>query len=123
MNGCECKGSKALIALVVLGVLQLVVIVILGAVLIGTAMPKLERGVQVAERVEGRFNGFADKVEPVITAGAGKAIDAIKGMDAGKISGAATEGVTETLEAGKERAKRFFNKDKKEEPASPPDKK
>jgi hypothetical protein len=78
-------------------------------------LPKVERAVQTTERVEARFQSFADEVQPVVTAGAGKAVETIKKMDAGKLSETATEKTDAIIDAAAERAKRFLEQDKTED--------
>jgi ATP-dependent protease HslVU (ClpYQ) peptidase subunit len=90
------------------------------AILAGSAaiifglLPKLERTVQTTERVEARFQKFADEVQPVLTAGAGKAVEAIQKIDANRLSKTATEKTDKLLDAAAERAKRFIDSDKKD---------
>ena len=78
-------------------------------------IPKLERAVATTERVEQRFQSFADDVQPVLGAGAGKAVETIEGMDADRLSESATESSDETIRAIGERAKRFFDRDRPDE--------
>ncbi len=96
--------------------LNLVVIAVTAAVLILGLTPKAERGVQVAERMEERFQGIADHVEPVVMAGAGKTIQAIQNMDASQIADHATDGVSGVVDSAAERARDYLNnkKQKKE---------
>lgn len=75
-------------------------------------LPRLERAVQATERVEARFQGFADDVQPVVTAGAGKAIETIKQMDAKRLSESATDKADALLDSATDRAKRFLERDK-----------
>ena len=76
-------------------------------------LPKLERTTQVAEKLEARFQDFADEVQPVVNAGAGKAVESIKKMDADRLSKTATDKTDDLIDAASERAKRYFEKDKK----------
>ena len=92
----------------------LVMVVVAGAMALGL-LPKIERAVQATERVEARFQSFADEVQPVVTAGAGKAIETITKMDAERLSKSATEKTDSLMDAATERAKRFLERDKKEE--------
>ncbi len=85
-----------------------------GGLVVGL-LPKLERVAQTTERVEQRFQSFADEVQPVVSAGAGKAIESIKKIDADRLSKTATERSDELIEAASEKAKRFLDRDKKEE--------
>ena len=82
-------------------------------------LPKVERAVQAAERAEARFqraeerfSGFADEVQPVLVAGAGKAIDTIEKMDVRELSETATERAGTLIDAAADRARRFLDKDK-----------
>ena len=75
-------------------------------------LPKIERAIETTERVEARFQTFADEVQPVLTAGAGKAIETIKKMDAARLSETATEKTDSIMDAAAERAKRFLDRDK-----------
>ena len=84
-----------------------------GAMVFGL-LPKIERAVETTERVEARFQTFADEVQPVVTAGAGKAIETIKKMDADRLSETATEKADSLMDAATERAKRFLDRDKDE---------
>ncbi|QDU96748.1 hypothetical protein [Lignipirellula cremea] len=92
----------------------LVTIVMAGALVLGL-LPKIERAVQTTERVEARFQSFADEVQPVVTAGAGKAIETIKKMDADRLSETATEKTDSLLDAAAEKAKRFLDRDEKQD--------
>lgn len=82
--------------------------VFVAIVLIGV-LPKVDRAVGVTERVEARFQSFADDVQPVLRAGSGKAIEAIEGMDTAGIS----EKASEVIDAAAERAKRALEKDER----------
>ena len=82
-----------------------------GGLVIGL-LPKLERVAHTTERVEQRFQSFADEVQPVLSAGAGKAIESIQKIDADRLSKAATERSDELIGAAAERAKRYLGKDK-----------
>lgn len=88
----------------------LVMAAITGAMWFGL-LPKIERAVKTTERVEARFQSFADEVQPVVTAGAGKAIETIKKMDAERLSDTATEKADALLDAAAERTKRFLERD------------
>lgn len=93
---------------------NLVVMVVLLVALVALLTPKLERAVSTTERVEARFQSFADDVQPVIGAGAGKAVEAIKQIDAKRLSETATESSDETIRALGERAKRYLDRDKQD---------
>ena len=92
----------------------------LGVLALGTGalafglLPKVERAIEATERVEARFQSFADEVQPVLSAGAGKAIETIRKMDAQSLSETATKGTDSILESAAERAKRFLEKDKQQ---------
>ncbi|KAA1257494.1 hypothetical protein LF1_53430 [Rubripirellula obstinata] len=90
----------------------LTVMAVLLIALVALLIPKLERAVSTTERVEARFQSFADEVQPVVGAGAGKAVEAITQMDAKRLSEAATDSSDETIRAIGERAKRFLDRDK-----------
>lgn len=75
-------------------------------------MPKLERATATAERLEARFQEFADEVQPVVSASAGKAIETIRKMDSDRLSESATEKTDSLLEAATSRAKRMLGEDK-----------
>lgn len=81
-----------------------------GTLLFGL-LPKVERGIQTTERVEARFQAFADEVQPVLGATADKAIETVKKMDAEKLSKTATDKTNALLDTAAERTKRFLNRD------------
>jgi hypothetical protein len=85
-----------------------------GGLVVGL-LPKLERVVHTSERVEHRFQSFADEVQPIVSAGAGKAIETIMKIDAERLSKTATERSDELIGAASQRAKRFLDRNKKEE--------
>lgn len=89
---------------------NLIVLIILGVGLIFALLPKVERAVQVSERVEGRFQEFADKVQPVLESGAGKAVETIRKMDADRMSETATESTNSVMEAAAEKAKKLLKR-------------
>lgn len=79
-------------------------------------LPKVERAVQKAEqvgvateKVQQRLQSFADEVQPVIAASAGKAIDTIKKFDADTVSKKATDAASNIIDAAEQRAKRLFD--------------
>jgi len=82
------------------------------AVEAGPLLPKVERAVQTTERVEARFQAFADEVQPIVTTGAGKAVETIKEIDAERLSETATEKTDSLIDAAAERAKRLLENDK-----------
>lgn len=90
----------------------LVMIAVAGALLFGL-LPKIERAVQATERVEDRFQSFADEVQPVVTAGAGKALETIEKIDADRLSKTATEKTDQLIDSAAEKARRFLERDKK----------
>lgn len=90
----------------------LVMVAVAGALLFGL-LPKVERAVQTAERVEDRFQSFADEVQPVLTAGAGKAIETIEKIDADRLSKTATEKTDQLIDSAAEKARRFLDRDNK----------
>lgn len=87
---------------------NLVVTLAFVAIVLVGVMPKIDRAVGVTERVEARFQSFADDVQPVIKSGAGKTVDAIEGMDTKGMS----ERANEVIDAAADRAKRALEKDK-----------
>lgn len=119
MNSTDLAGSgpdlsRKLTWVVWLLGANLVVLIVAAAAIVVSLLPKVERAVQTAERVEGRFQSFADEVQPVLTAGAGKAIETIKGMDAERLSDTATKKADSLMDTAAERAKRFLERDKAE---------
>lgn len=118
MMEADHKTSVELIAgvrrLTWLAAANLVVMAVLLVALVALLIPKLERAVSTTERVEARFQSFADDVQPVVGAGAGKAVEAIKQMDAKRLSETATESSDETIRALGERLQRYLDRDKNE---------
>lgn len=110
------ETSKKLDRITYLLVANLLVMSIGAAGLVVGLLPKLERVTHTTERVEQRFQSFADDVQPVVSAGAGKAIESIRKIDADRLSKTATDRSDELLEAASERAKRYLGRDKKNEP-------
>jgi hypothetical protein len=108
----ESDLSKKLTWVVVVLTANLIVTVAVACAMVFALLPKIERAVQTTERVEARFQSFADEVQPVVTAGAGKAIETIKNMDADRLSETATEKTDTLIDAAAERAKRFLDRDK-----------
>jgi L-serine deaminase len=98
-----------LIALLAANLLAMCAVVL---ALVFGLLPKVERAVRTTERVEARFQAFADEVQPVVTAGAGKAVETIRKMDADKLSETATKKADSLMESAAERAKRFLERDK-----------
>ena len=98
--------------MVVLLAANLLVTVCAACLIMFGLLPKIERAVQTTERVEARFQSFADQVQPVVTAGAGKAVETIRKVDADKLSETATEKTDRLIEAAADKAKRFLDRDK-----------
>jgi len=94
---------------------NLIVMAVAAAAMVFGLLPKIERAIETTERVEARFQAFADEVQPVLSTGAGKAIETISKMDAKKLSETATEQTDSLMEAATERAKRFLDRDKGDE--------
>lgn len=106
--------------LVWLAIANLIVMVVLTAALVFLMIPRLERAVATTERVEARFQSFADDLQPVLAAGAGKSIEAIQKMDADQLAETATESSDATIRELGQRAKRFLKGDAQEsEPDEP----
>jgi len=89
----------------------LLVAIIVGITTIGfmcfwAFMAKVERVVQTTERIEARFQSFANEVQPVVSASAGKAIEAIQKVDADKLSETVTEKTDNLINSASDRAKR-----------------
>lgn len=114
-NSSELAIALGLRRLVWLGIANLIVMAVLAAALVFLMLPKLERAVATTERVEARFQAFADDVQPVVAAGAGKSIETIQKMDADQLAETATESSDTTIRELGERAKRFLNRDSEEE--------
>jgi archaellum component FlaC len=92
------ETTKKLDRIANLLVANLLVMLIGAAALIVGLLPKLERisrsGERVAkstERVDQRFNSFADDVQPVVSAGADVAIDSINKIKSDEIIDAASD--------------------------------
>lgn len=110
MNGTE--SSRKLTWVIWLLAANLIVMAIAAGAMVFGLLPKIERAIETTERVEARFQAFADEVQPVMIAGAGKAIETITKMDANKLSDTATEKTDSLMDAAAERAKRFLDRDK-----------
>lgn len=108
------ESSKKLTWIVRLLAANLLVLAIASVALLFGLLPKIERAVSTAERVEARFYSFADDVQPVLSAGAGKAIETIQKMDADKLSETATDKTNSLMDAAAEKAKRLLNRKDKE---------
>ncbi|MCC9658870.1 hypothetical protein [Rhodopirellula halodulae] len=107
----ETDLSKKLTWMVRLLAANLFVTSLAVAGLVFGLLPKVERAVSTTERMEARFQRFADEVQPVVTASAGKAIETIQQMDAERLSETATERTDALMEAAADRAKRFLERD------------
>jgi hypothetical protein len=116
MTETDDKTNAELIAgirrLTRLAAANLAVMTVLIVALVALLIPKFERAVSTTERVEARFQSFADEVQPVVGAGAGKAVEAIRQMDAKRLSETATESSDDTIRALGERTKRYLDRDK-----------
>lgn len=108
------QASRKLTWLIWVSAANLVAVIVGAAALLFGLLPKLERTVQATERVEARFQRFADEVQPVFSASAGKAIETIEKIDADRLSKTATEKADKLMDTAAERAKRFIERDKKE---------
>lgn len=104
--------SKKLNWMICLLTANLLVMVAVGCAIVFGLLPKIERAVQTTERVEARFHSFANEVQPVVTAGAGKAIETIKKMDTDRLSETVTEKTDSLIDAAAQNAKRFLDRDK-----------
>ena len=107
--------GKKLNWMVALLAANLLATIVLGCALAFGLLPKVERAVSATERVEARFQTFADEVQPVVTAGAGKAIETIEKMDADRLSETATEKTDALIDSAAERARRFLERDQETE--------
>ncbi len=117
----DADSSKKLTWVVGLLAANLLVMTIGAGAIVFMLLPKVERAVvaseraiEATERVESRFQSFADEVQPVLTAGAGKAVEAISKVDADRLSETATEKADSLLDAAAEKAKRFLDRDKED---------
>ena len=108
------QASRKLTVLIWLSAANCLAVMIGAGALVFGLLPKVERTILATERVEARFQKFADEVQPVLTAGAGKAIETIQKIDAERLSKTATEKTDKLMDAAAERAKRFLERDKKE---------
>ncbi len=111
----DLETGKKLDRITFLLAANLMVIALTALGLLFGLLPKLERVTASTERVEARFQEFADEVQPVVSAGAGKAIESIKKMDAEKLSETATSKSDELMKAAAEKAKRYLNRDQNSE--------
>ena len=111
----DIEQSRKLTWIIYLLAANLLAMVVGAGAIVFSILPKIERAVETTERVEARFQAFADEVQPVLTAGAGKAIETITKMDADKLSETATEKTDSLMDAAAERAKRFLDRDKSDD--------
>jgi len=107
----DTESSRKLTWVIWLLAANFIVMTIAAGALVFGLLPKVERAIETTERVEARFHAFADEVEPVLTAGTGKAIETITKMDAEKLSETATEKTDSLIDAAAERAKRYLDSD------------
>ena len=110
----DSRATEKLTTITWLLVAILGVMAVSSIALVVGLLPKIERAVSAVERVEGRFQQFAENVEPVLGEGVGKAAETIRGIDSEALSDAATEKADEILDTAAERAKRFLNRDRAE---------
>ena len=87
----DTESSRKLTWVIWLLGANLIVMAIAASAMVFGLLPKIECAIQTTERVEARFQAFADEVQPVLTAGAGKAIETITKMDADKLSETAVQ--------------------------------
>ncbi len=111
----DTESSKKLTWLIWLLATNVLVMVIGAGAIVFGLLPKIERAIEATERVETRFQSFADEVQPVLTSAAGKAIESIKKIDADRLSETATEKADSLLDAAAAKAKRFLDRDKEDE--------
>lgn len=109
----DTESAKRLNWVIVLLTANLIAMLAIAFGLVFRLLPKVERAVQTTERVEARFQLFADEVQPVVAAGANKAIETIKKVDADQISENATKKANTIIDAATDRAKRLLERDKK----------
>lgn len=109
----DCSISRTAFRSARLELVGLLVILVLTAI-VYMLLPKIERALGATERIEARFQSFADEVQPVLTAGTGKAVETIKNMDADSLSQTVTEKTDSLIDAAADRAKRFFDRDMEE---------
>ena len=84
---------------------------VVGALALGVGLlPQIIKARKTVDRVEQRFQDFADEVQPVVASGAGKAIETIKKMDASRLSETATDSSDELIKAAGERAKKLLER-------------
>ena len=89
---------------------------LLGAIgLVGGLLPQMIRLTKTTERVEQRFQDFADEIQPVVSASARKAIETITKMVAERLSETATESSDQLIRSAGERAKQLLDRKKKDE--------
>ena len=104
--------SRKLDRISLLLTLNLAAFVLTALLVVGGLLPILLKVSRTTVRVEQRFQDFADEVQPVVSAGAGKAIETITGIDAGRLSDTATESSDQLIRSAGERAKRYLERKK-----------
>ncbi len=104
----EKATSRKLNLIAWLLVLNMLVMSLGAIVLVVGLLPKLERIAVSSERVEQRFQSFADDVQPVVSAGSSKAIDAIDRIDVDRLTDTANEQSDELLKKLSEKAMRML---------------
>ena len=108
----ETDSSRKLTWVIWLLAANVIVMAITAGAMLFGLLPKIERAIETTERVEARIQSFADEVQPVLTAGAGKAVETISKIDTDKLSETATEKTDSLIDAATDRAKRFLDRDK-----------
>ena len=105
--------AKKLDRISLLLTLNLICMLLAAGGLIGGLLPAMLRIGKTTERVEQRFQEFANEVQPVVASGAGKAIETIMKVDADRLSDTATESSDALIKAAGDRAKRYLEEKKK----------
>lgn len=108
----ESEIAKKLDRVSLLLTLNLVCMLVAAGGLLGGLLPMLLKIGNTTERVEKRFQEFANEVQPVVATGAGKAIETLKKVDADRLSETATESSDVLIKAAAERAKRYLEEKK-----------
>lgn len=109
------ETTKKLNGIAYLLTANLLVMAIGTAGLILGLLPKLERITVATERVEQRFQSFANEVQPVVSSGAGKAVESINKVDSDRLSREITEQSDQLIEAAADKAMRLLDRRKKDE--------
>ena len=113
----EPEIAKKLDRIILLFVSNLLVVSVAAVALVVGLIPKLERAVNATERLELRLHEFADKVDPILSAGAGKAVQSLENMDTERLSKSATDASDALIKAAAEKAKAMLEGKKPEEAA------